>query len=300
MTTPPTPHPTADTSSPPPEAVRVSWRGRVHRPRRNRDPYRRRRHLLYPPPPTDQATPSSRRPSRGRSPRAERRAARARLRRVRREWRLSPRRGDGTGRAVLPIRVPAHRATTRNLQGLYPFVVDASLGSAGAYIGRQAGSDASFVHDPWQRYHAGVVTNPNMLLAGVIGRGKSALAKTLALRLTAFGVRVYVPGDPKGEWATIAHALGCAPILLGRGLPARINPLDPGHRPPGLTDPDWACEVRARRLGLLAALAETTLERRLTPVERSALVLALDQLTTPGAPAPAVRGCRCCPTSWTG
>ena len=80
----------------------------------------------------------------------------------------------------------------------------------------------------------GIVTNPNMLLAGVIGRGKSALAKSLALRMTAFGVRVYVPGDPKGEWGPVAAAVGVEPIALGRGLPARINPLDPGPRPPAM------------------------------------------------------------------
>jgi hypothetical protein len=197
-------------------------------------------------------------------------------------------RGDGSGRTLFPVRVPAHRATTRNLQGLYPFVVDASLGSQGVYLGRQAGSDASFVYDPWQAYATGVVTNPNLLLAGVIGSGKSALAKSLALRLTAFGVRVWVPGDPKGEWAIIAHALGQEPITLGRGLPARVNPLDPGHRPAGLADGDWAREVRARRLTLLAALAATTLARPLTPVERSALVVALDHLT-PTHPDPGVR-----------
>src|SRR3954452_10756961 len=151
---------------------------------------------------------------------------------VRRSWKVSSRRGDGHGRSLLRLRAPAHRDTTRNLQALYPFVVDSGLGNRGVYVGRESGSDASFVHDPWQHYQAGVVTNPNMLLAGVIGRGKSALAKSLALRMTAFGVRVYVPGDPKGEWCAVARAIGVEPITLGRGLPTRINSLDPGLRPP--------------------------------------------------------------------
>jgi type IV secretory pathway VirB4 component len=125
-------------------------------------------------------------------------------------------------------------------------------------------------------YERGVVTNPNLLLAGVIGRGKSALAKTLALRLTAFGVRVYVPGDPKGEWGPVARALGVEPLTLGRGLPARVNPLDAGTRPYGMPAEDWTREVAARRHSLLAALAETALERRLLPVERSALLTALE------------------------
>src|SRR4051794_11337746 len=108
-----------------------------------------------------------------------------------------------TGRSLKGLRTPAHRATTRNLQAVYPFVVDSTLGSRGVYVGRQAGSEASFVFDPWELYADGVITNPNVLLAGVIGRGKSALAKTIALRMTAFGIRVYVPGDPKGEWGDV-------------------------------------------------------------------------------------------------
>lgn len=88
-----------------------------------------------------------------------------------RRHQLSSRRGAGLGQSLMPLRTPAHRVTTRNLQALYPFVVDSGLGLHGVYVGRQTGSDASFVHDPWQQYQAGVVTNPNMLLAGVIGRG---------------------------------------------------------------------------------------------------------------------------------
>ncbi len=205
-----------------------------------------------------------------------------------RRWRLSSRRGDGTGRPLVGLRVPAHRATTRTLQALYPFVIDSGLGTRGVYIGRQTGSDASFVHDPWQQYAAGAVTNPNMLLAGVIGRGKSALAKSMALRMTAFGVRVYVPGDPKGEWGPVAQALGYEPITLGRGLSARINPLDTGARPPEVAAEDWDREVEARRLGLLGALSETALDRRLTPIERTALLLALTDLQPPGAAASGV------------
>jgi type IV secretory pathway VirB4 component len=169
--------------------------------------------------------------------------------------------------------------TTRNLQAVYPFVIDSTLGTRGVYVGRQAGSDASFVFDPWELYADGVITNPNVLLAGVIGRGKSALAKTMAMRMTAFGVRVYVPGDPKGEWGDVARALGTEPIVLGRGLPARVNPLDPGPRPQGLPSEQWDREVLARRNSLLASLAETALDRRLQPVERNALLVAITAVT---------------------
>jgi type IV secretory pathway VirB4 component len=177
------------------------------------------------------------------------------------------------------MRLPSHRVTTANLQALYPFVVETGLGAEGCYIGREAGSGASFVYDPWHLYQQHVITNANMLLAGVLGRGKSSLAKTLAFRLAAFGVRTYVPADPKGEWGVLARALGVEPLELGRGLSARINPLDPGRRPDAMADDAWLTEVRARRISLLQALAETGLRRPLRPVERNALYLALDQVT---------------------
>ena len=75
-------------------------------------------------------------------------------------------------------------------------------------IGQDAWSGAAFCYDPWELYRQGALTNPNICLAGQIGRGKSTLAKSLATRCIAFGRRVYVPGDPKGEWTVVTRALG--------------------------------------------------------------------------------------------
>jgi type IV secretory pathway VirB4 component len=124
-----------------------------------------------------------------------------------------------------------------------------------------------FCFDPWALYAAGELTNPNAVLAGVIGQGKSALAKSLAVRAIASGRRVYVPGDPKGEWGPVAEAVGGVVVRLGPGLPTRLNPLD-GH---GATR-----EIaHGPRLRLLAALAELTLRRELRPAEREGLEAAV-------------------------
>ena len=84
---------------------------------------------------------------------------------------------------------------------------------------------ASFVYDPWHLYQQQVVTNANILLAGVLGRGKSSLAKTLAYRLSAFGVRAYVPADPKGEWGALPapweSSPGARPRTVHAHQPAR-------------------------------------------------------------------------------
>lgn len=184
------------------------------------------------------------------------------------------------GRAWLPLRLPAHRATSATLAAAYPWLAEAGLGSDGLYIGTDAFSGGSFVYDPWVLYARGVLTNPNALLAGVIGTGKSALAKSLATRSIAFGRRVYVPGDPKGEWTAVAHAVGGQAITLGRGMPTRLNPLDPGPRPSTVPEEEqWQRLVWSRRRELLSTLAATALGRRLQAVEHTTLDVALRAAT---------------------
>jgi hypothetical protein len=191
--------------------------------------------------------------------------------------------GPMAGRSYRRLRVPAHRATSEVLAGAYPFLAEEGLGSAGMLVGQDAWSGAAFCFDPWELYRQGALTNPNMSLAGQIGRGKSTLAKSLAARCVAFGRRVYVPGDPKGEWTVVARALGGTAIQLGVGTTNRLNPLDEGPRPSGVDDAAWRAQVDARRTGLLAALGESTLGRPLGPTERSALDAALADAQTRAA-----------------
>jgi hypothetical protein len=188
--------------------------------------------------------------------------------------------GPAALRCWLPFRVKPHRATTAVLAHAYPFLAEAGLGSAGVLIGRDTYSGGSFVYDPWVLYGDGVLTNPNVLLAGVIGTGKSVLGKSLTTRSIAFGRRVYVPGDPKGEWTSVAQAVGGHAIQLGPGLSARLNPLDPGSRPAGLEDSAWTRLVWQRRRDLLGSLSETVLVRALHPVEHTALDGALAAAST--------------------
>ncbi|HSA49067.1 MAG TPA: ATP-binding protein [Yinghuangia sp.] len=175
------------------------------------------------------------------------------------------------------LKLPAHRVTTAVACGAYPFLAEGGLGSEGMYIGRDMHAEGAFCFDPFALYgRLDGFTNPNVLLAGVIGMGKSALAKSLAVRATSFGYRVYVPCDPKGEWSIVAAALGGTTIALGPGLPGRLNPLDAPARPASVAEDDWATEIRKRRLLLLGSLARTVLRRDLHPMEHTALDVALD------------------------
>ena len=173
------------------------------------------------------------------------------------------------------LRLPRHQDTSATLAGAYPFLAEGGLGSDGVFVGQDLYSGSSFVYDPWVLYARGLITAPNLVLAGIVGSGKSALAKSLYTRSIPFGRRVYVPGDPKGEHTAVAEAVGGKAIALGHGMPNRLNPLDEGHRPAGLDDQQWAAQVTARRRELVGALAETVLDRRLTPLEHTAIDVAL-------------------------
>ena len=173
------------------------------------------------------------------------------------------------------LRLPRHQDTSATLAGAYPFMAEGGLGSDGVFVGQDLYSGGSFVYDPWVLYARGIITAPNLVLAGIVGSGKSSLAKSLYTRSLPFGRRVYVPGDPKGEHTAVAEAVGGKAIVLGHGLHTRLNPLDEGHRPGGLTDQEWASTVASRRRDLIGALAETVLARGLTPLEHTAIDLAL-------------------------
>ncbi len=157
---------------------------------------------------------------------------------------------------------PGHRLTTAHLQAAYPFVAEGGFSGRGAYIGRDVFGGA-FTYDAFDLYEDGFITSPNMVVAGQLGRGKSALVKSFALRELAFGRRVVVM-DPKGEYGPLAAACGTTAIKLSPGGKIRLNPLDPRI-------------AQSDQLRLLQAISAAALDRPLHPHERTALERALAQ-----------------------
>jgi hypothetical protein len=199
-------------------------------------------------------------------------------------------------------RVPAHVATTRHLCASYPLVSESGLGHDGVLIGRDV-LGGSFVYDPFALYRQGVVTNPNMVIFGQIGRGKSSFVKSYLWRQAVFGRHAWVV-DPKGEYGPLAEAWGVAPVALRPGGPIRLNPLDTedddGRWPsaaaapgPPVADPaspgDRRTEhgageapadgPRRRRVVLTSSLAVACLGRELLPRERAAIDMAVGEAT---------------------
>lgn len=164
--------------------------------------------------------------------------------------------------------IPPHHSTTAHLQAMYPFQSPAGLGGRGCYIGQEV-LGGSFCYDPWELYRLNKVTNPNIVVAGQIGRGKSSLVKTYIWRQSAFGRRAVVI-DPKGEFAPLAERMGGTVIRLEPGSRVRLNPLDRGPVGVVLTDE----EIARRQDQVLMSLAESALRRDLHPEERTAIGLA--------------------------
>jgi type IV secretory pathway VirB4 component len=188
------------------------------------------------------------------------------------------------------LRPDPHRATTAQVQGIFPFLTGSGVPPVGAVMGWDVLTRATFTCHPVEWLLRDLVTNPNMIFTGIPGSGKSATMKALAFRLMAFGVKVLVAGDIKNEYAPLARALGVEPVELGVGLPARLNPLDAG--PLGANLPTDAAsarerldEIHRRRVTLLDSLITMQLGRRLLPIELAAISYAIRRVTGQDAAA---------------
>jgi type IV secretory pathway VirB4 component len=169
-----------------------------------------------------------------------------------------------------------HEATTIQIGSIFPFVASKPLGIDKILIGRDL-LGGLFLHDPFELYKAGVITSPNMVIVGQIGRGKSSLVKTYLYRQAAFGRQVVVL-DPKGEYGPLATCLGAEPIYLYPGGPYRLNPLDMMSAESRSASEDRAGGERhlfKRRLELLTAISAACVQRNLKPIEYTALEYAL-------------------------
>jgi type IV secretory pathway VirB4 component len=180
------------------------------------------------------------------------------------------------------LRLPYHRSTTANVSSAYPFSVQPSFGHRGILVGVDLlGGGAEFCWDPFEAYRAGLITNPNVWLLGEPGNGKSALIKTLLYRQAAIygtsGRRRWTAIlDPKGEYTTLAEALGYTVIRLAPDGHTRINPLDPR-----LAGPGQSAEARVlRQVDLCGALIASVLGRPLTQLEESLVFAAVEHTTT--------------------
>ena len=117
---------------------------------------------------------------------------------------------------------PGHRVTTRHAQAIYPFTAGGGLGGRGAFIGRDT-SGGAFCFDPWVLYDEGALDDPNAIVIGKLGQGKSALVKTLLWRMLLFGRRAFVL-DVKREYGPLCASVGRQAGLARSGRRRQAEP----------------------------------------------------------------------------
>ncbi|MFI6029437.1 ATP-binding protein [Amycolatopsis magusensis] len=155
-----------------------------------------------------------------------------------------------------------YQAATSEIGGLFPLLAANGLPAVGARIGYDTLSGGAFYAHPIEFVLRGLATNPNCVIFGEPGRGKSSTVVAFLLRMMLFGIKTLISGDVKGEYSPLLRALGITPIALGRGSSARLNALDLG--PLRSRWPGWSLErqvdelkgVLGRWVKLLVALAE--------------------------------------------
>lgn len=148
-----------------------------------------------------------------------------------RVFRRTPVRGRReAGRGWAPSRRPpvlTYRMTSDQAPVYWPFIAGPGLPPTGAQMGVETQSGTSFHADPlgWTLADDIPVTNGNVAVTGEPGTGKSGTTKAFCLRMTDFGYRILVLGDPKDEYEPLCRFFGVEPFALGPGLPTRVNPL---------------------------------------------------------------------------
>jgi type IV secretory pathway VirB4 component len=159
-----------------------------------------------------------------------------------------------------------------HLCSVYPFQVDTGFGDRGVLMGTNiTGGMSGFFFDPFEFYTQRHLTNPNMIVMGSVGFGKSATVKALIRRLKAvYGPERYLAIiDPKGEYGPVAADLGLTVVKPRPGGTDRINPMDAGGG-----DSDGSVLGRQR---LAAQLVGGVLGRPLAPIEDAVLGWAIER-----------------------
>jgi hypothetical protein len=140
------------------------------------------------------------------------------------------RRGPAAGWAAVPAPLSTWRMTSEQVGGVWPLIAADGLPPTGALMGLDFLSGGAFYFDPigWTLSGVAGVTNPNVMIFGAPGQGKSGTVKVFVLRMMTYGYRTLILGDVKDEYEVLCRSLGVEPHAVGHGLPARINPLDFG------------------------------------------------------------------------
>jgi type IV secretory pathway VirB4 component len=176
------------------------------------------------------------------------------------------------------LRLSGQQMSTAQCCSLYPFQNDARLGPRGVLLGVTWPGSSLFYYDPFALYADGVLDNPNLMVFGEPGSGKSSVVKCLISRHVGLlgrggvGRQAFVV-DPKREYEGLAEALGMTRLSLRPGGRQALNPL--GRLPGTIETP---VERLVRRHHLMAALLSSLAGHSLDRTEDAVLGWALEAL----------------------
>jgi hypothetical protein len=136
---------------------------------------------------------------------------------------------------IMGDRLPVHRATTRAISGLWlqmeGGIIDPTTnakvpGLPVGYAGRRR-SGGIFVFDEFPFYNAGIISNTNKIVLGLVGHRKSSFVKCEISRGCQVGYRHLVT-DLKGEYTRLAASIkGSRVLRFGANTDLYVNALDP-------------------------------------------------------------------------
>lgn len=190
--------------------------------------------------------------------------------------------GRGRGESVMLDAATEYRGTTKQVCGLWPWVVGSGTPMVGVPLGRHIFSEATLCCDPiswYQRAH--LISNPSVFVLGRPGLGKTSMVMRIAVGLAGYGVLPLVLGDTRPDYLKMVEALGGQVIQLGRGR-GSLNVLDSTQaqdaaarlRAAGFDKAadEVLADAHGRRLNMLLGLI--TVLRKSTPTLREETVLA--------------------------
>ncbi|MFF7234497.1 ATP/GTP-binding protein [Streptomyces sioyaensis] len=193
-------------------------------------------------------------------------------------------RGEGGGRTSYLDMPTEYRGTSKQVCGLWPFVIGAGTPMMGVPLGRNLVTGATLCCDPIAWFErAGLIANPSMFTLAKPGLGKSTINRRMMVGLDFRGTVTLVPGDTKGEYTNLTRALGGQVIQLGRGM-GSLNPLDLGEmgsaadRLTGTARRRLLDEATGRRSTMVAALVSIVRKARVTGDEEALLGKAVEML----------------------
>lgn len=139
--------------------------------------------------------------------------------------------GRGRGEDVSVEAPDEFRGTTRQVCGLWPWIVGSGTPMVGVPLGRHIKTGATLCCDPISWYQrAGIIPQPSVFVLANPSLGKTSLIMRMAVGLEGYGVIPLVLGDTRPDYTRMIRAIRGEVIPIGRNR-GSINLLDPGEAP---------------------------------------------------------------------